>query len=129
MRLHFTPTLIPLLQFLSVQAPFSPLLHCFTGHLEKRRSGEIHPAALMDQVLSRPESQYDFVVPYNLIEERLDDDVDTEQHKAHRGQRFFKRSIRHYRHANTRWGAALENFSPMWVRKSTMNVVFPVLTA
>ncbi|KAF2169731.1 hypothetical protein M409DRAFT_52239 [Zasmidium cellare ATCC 36951] len=68
----------------------------------------------MNAVLSRPESQYDFVVPYNLIEERLDDDVDTEQHKAHRGQRFFMRSIRHYRHATTKWGAALEGFAPMW---------------
>lgn len=57
----------------------------------------------------------DFVVPYHIVDERLGDDVDTEQHKARRGDKLRRRSIRHYRHATTQWGAALESFGPMWV--------------
>jgi tellurite resistance protein TehA-like permease len=40
--------------------------------------------------------------------------VDTEQHKKRHGHHLRKRSIRHYRHATTKWGAALESFNPMW---------------
>jgi len=61
------------------------------------------------------EDGYDFVIPYHLLDERLGDDTDTKQHKAHRGQQLRKRSIRNYRHATTKWGAALENFGPLWV--------------
>lgn len=69
------------------------------------------------------EDELDFVVPYHIIDDRLGEDVDTEQHKARRGQKLRKRSIRHYRHATTKWGAALESFGPMWV--STNQDFFP----
>jgi hypothetical protein len=55
-------------------------------------------------------------IPWSLIDERQNDDEDTEQHKRRRGKKLHKRSIRNYRHATTEWGAALENFKPMWVR-------------
>lgn len=57
---------------------------------------------------------HDFDIPSHLLDSQLNDDEDTEQHKAHRGQHVRKRSIRHYRHATTRWGAALESFHPLW---------------
>lgn len=60
----------------------------------------------------------DFVIPYDVIDERVNDPLDTEQHKARRGTKVRKRSIKHYRHATTKWGAALEGFSPMWVCRS-----------
>ncbi|CAD0093454.1 unnamed protein product [Aureobasidium vineae] len=56
----------------------------------------------------------DFVVPWSYVDPDINDDGDTEQHKAHRNQQLYKRSIRHYRHATTKWGAALESFNPLW---------------
>lgn len=67
-----------------------------------------------------PEDGRDFVVPYHILDERVGDATDTEQHKAHRGTKLRKRSIKHYRCATTRWGAALEGFSPLWVRTASM---------
>lgn len=68
----------------------------------------------------RREHEYDFEVPWVLIDgekaNALDDDEDSEQHKRRRDLILRKRSIRHYRHAKGRWGAALENFKPIWVR-------------
>lgn len=55
-------------------------------------------------------------IPWSLIDDRVRDDEDTEQHKRRRGTNLHKRSIRNYRHATTKWGAALESFKPMWVR-------------
>lgn len=63
------------------------------------------------------------VVPYEVLYQRLDDDTDTEQHKGHRMQETHMKSIRHYRHATTKWGAALESFSPLWVRSGVKGVV------
>lgn len=60
------------------------------------------------------EDSHDFDIPFRLLDAHLDDDEDTEQHKAHRGQNVRKRSIRHYRHATAKWGAALESFNPLW---------------
>lgn len=62
---------------------------------------------------SRFSAEDDLVIPRSYVYHGLDDDESTEQHKAHRGQQLHKRSIRHYRHATSKWGAALENFSPM----------------
>lgn len=59
-------------------------------------------------------SDRDLVIPYSLIHNRLADDEDAEQHKACRGRNLQKRHIRHHRHARTKWGAALEGFTPMW---------------
>lgn len=68
----------------------------------------------------RHEHDYDFEVPWALIDgdvaNALDDDEDSEQHKRRRNQILRKRSIRHYRHAKGKWGAALESFKPIWVR-------------
>lgn len=58
------------------------------------------------------QDSHDFEIPFRLLDTQLNDDEDTEQHKAHRGQNMRKRSIRHYRHATTKWGAALESFHP-----------------
>lgn len=63
---------------------------------------------------SETNNSYDFEVPYDVLDDRLSQDVDTEQHKRHRGKTLRKRHIRHYRHATTKWGAALEGFSPLW---------------
>lgn len=54
-------------------------------------------------------------IPWSLPDDHLHDDQDTEQHKFHRGKKLHKRSIRNYRHATTKWGAALESFKSMWV--------------
>ncbi|KAF3052178.1 hypothetical protein E8E11_006750 [Didymella keratinophila] len=66
----------------------------------------------------RREHDYDFDVPWRLIDgevaHALDDDEDSEQHKRRRNQKLRKRSIRHYRHATGKWGAALESFKPIW---------------
>ncbi|KAH6618504.1 voltage-dependent anion channel-domain-containing protein [Boeremia exigua] len=66
----------------------------------------------------RREHDYDFEVPWRLIDgeiaHALDDDADSEQHKRRRNQKLRKRSIRHYRHATGKWGAALESFKPIW---------------
>lgn len=70
---------------------------------------------------SKTEDDHDLIIPYGYLDERLGDDEDTEQHKAHRGQNLRKRHIRHYRHATTKWGAALEGFGPMWVSQNTHN--------
>lgn len=68
----------------------------------------------------RREHDYDFDVPWRLIDgeiaHALDDDEDSEQHKRRRNQKLRKQSIRHYRHATGKWGAALESFKPIWVR-------------
>ncbi|KAK5999610.1 hypothetical protein QM012_005267 [Aureobasidium pullulans] len=56
----------------------------------------------------------DLVIPWSYLHPQIDDDVNTEQHKAHRNKNLHKRSIRHYRHATTKWGAALESFNPLW---------------
>lgn len=68
----------------------------------------------------RREHDYDFDVPWRLIDgevaHALGDDEDSEQHKRRRNQRLHKRSIRHYRHATGKWGAALESLKPIWVR-------------
>lgn len=64
-------------------------------------------------VTSRFSAEDDLVIPWSYIDYGLQDDEATEQHKAHRGHKLHKRSIRHYRHATSKWGAALENFSPM----------------
>ena len=65
----------------------------------------------------RREHDYDFNVPWQLIDGDMahapQDGVDSEQHKNRRSQGIQKRSIRHYRHATTKWGAALESFSPL----------------
>lgn len=70
----------------------------------------------------RPEDGHDFAIPWRYLDPNIDDDAATEQHKAHRGQMLHKRSIRHYRHATTKRGAALESFNPMWVCLSTGNM-------
>ncbi|KAG9205247.1 hypothetical protein G6514_008824 [Epicoccum nigrum] len=66
----------------------------------------------------RREHDYDFDVPWQLIDGEMarapQDGVDSEQHKNRRNQGIQKRSIRHYRHATGRWGAALESFKPIW---------------
>ncbi|THW94238.1 C4-dicarboxylate transporter/malic acid transport protein [Aureobasidium pullulans] len=59
-------------------------------------------------------NNHDLVIPWSYVDPTLNDEVATEQHKARRGQQLQKRSIRHYRHATTKWGAALESFSPLW---------------
>ncbi|THW30546.1 C4-dicarboxylate transporter/malic acid transport protein [Aureobasidium pullulans] len=59
-------------------------------------------------------NNHDLVIPWSYVDPTLSDEVATEQHKARRGQQLQKRSIRHYRHATTKWGAALESFSPLW---------------
>ena len=74
----------------------------------------------MNGDLTPAQTSHDFVVPYNILDGRLGDDENTEQHKALRGKNLHKRSIRHYRHATTKWGAALESFSPFWVRDLTI---------
>lgn len=58
-------------------------------------------------------NNHDLVIPWSYVDPTLNDEVATEQHKARRGQQLQKRSIRHYRHATTKWGAALESFSPL----------------
>ena len=67
----------------------------------------------------RQERDYDLEVPWKIIDHDLahglEDDEDSEQHKNRRNFNMKKRSIRHYRHATTKWGAALENFKPIWV--------------
>jgi hypothetical protein len=67
----------------------------------------------------RREHDYDLEVPWALIDgdlaHALDDDEDSEQHKRRRGLKMRKKSIRHYRHATSKWGAALESFKPIWV--------------
>ena len=67
----------------------------------------------------RREHDYDFNVPWQLIDGDMahapQDGVDSEQHKNRRNQGIQKRSIRHYRHATGKWGAALESFKPIWV--------------
>lgn len=60
------------------------------------------------------EDHPDLTIPFSLVDERLGDDQDTEQHKAHRGQNLSKRHIRNYRHATSKWGIALEGFGPVW---------------
>ncbi|KAL2031698.1 hypothetical protein VTO58DRAFT_107049 [Aureobasidium pullulans] len=60
------------------------------------------------------ENDHDLVIPWSYVDPTLNDEVATEQHKARRGQQLQKRSIRHYRHTTTKWGAALESFSPLW---------------
>jgi tellurite resistance protein TehA-like permease len=62
------------------------------------------------------EDGYDLSIPWTLVDTHPADSptADTEQHKRRHGQHLRKRSIRHYRHATTRWGAALESFKPMW---------------
>ncbi|KAJ4339422.1 hypothetical protein N0V95_007776 [Ascochyta clinopodiicola] len=66
----------------------------------------------------RREHDYDFDVPWELIDgdvaHALEDDEDSEQHKRRRGLKLHKHSIRHYRHATGKWGAALESFKPIW---------------
>lgn len=63
----------------------------------------------------RSDDDHDFFnVPWEYIDSHPADFNDTEQHRELRGQRLRKHSIRHYRHATTKWGAALESFSPMW---------------
>ncbi|KAG9564209.1 C4-dicarboxylate transporter/malic acid transport protein, partial [Aureobasidium melanogenum] len=64
--------------------------------------------------MSRFSADDDLVIPWSYVDYGLQDDEATEQHKAHIGQQLHKRSIRHYRHATSKWGAALENFSPLW---------------
>jgi hypothetical protein len=68
----------------------------------------------------RQQHDYDLEVPWKIIDHDLahglQDDEDSEQHKNRRSFNMKKRSIRHYRHATTKWGAALENFKPIWVR-------------
>jgi tellurite resistance protein TehA-like permease len=61
-----------------------------------------------------PQDGPDLHIPWAAVDARLADDEDTEQRKAHRGRILHKRSIRHYRHATTKWGAALESFQPLW---------------
>lgn len=68
----------------------------------------------MDPIHSTRSSDHG-LVPFDIIDERLGEDLDTEQHKARRGNKMKKRSIRQYGHATGRWGAALESFGPMWV--------------
>lgn len=63
---------------------------------------------------SSAQDRHDLLIPFHLIDPQLNDDEDTEQHKAYRGHYQKKRSIRHYRHATSRWGAALESFNPLW---------------
>lgn len=81
----------------------------------------ICPAALARAAMAhkRREHDYDFQVPWALVDgdvaHALADDEDSEQHKKRRGTMLRKRSIRHYRHATGRWGAALESFKPIWV--------------
>jgi len=60
------------------------------------------------------EDDRDLVMPYRIIDDQLYDEVDTKQRKQNRDKYLIKRSIRHYRHATTKWGAALESFRPMW---------------
>lgn len=67
-----------------------------------------------------PEDGRDFVIPYHVIDEHVGDTTDTEQHKAHRATELRKYSIKHYRCAITKRGAALEGFSPMWVRTTSI---------
>lgn len=62
----------------------------------------------------RAEADYDFDVPWEYIDSHPAQTDDTEQHRNRRGHHLRKRSIRHYRHATTKWGAALESFSPLW---------------
>jgi hypothetical protein len=67
----------------------------------------------------RNEHDYDLEIPWKLIDHDLahglEDSQDSEQHKERRNFKMKKRSIRHYRHATTKWGAALESFKPIWV--------------
>ena len=55
-------------------------------------------------------------IPWSLIDDRVHDDDDTELNKRRRGTNFHKQSIRNYRHATTKRGAAPESFKPMWIR-------------
>lgn len=75
---------------------------------------------LTSMAYKRREHDFDFDVPWRLVDEEfahaLDDDEDSEQHKRRRNQKLKKQSIRHYRHATGKWGAALESFKPIWVR-------------
>ncbi|EME47133.1 hypothetical protein DOTSEDRAFT_31619 [Dothistroma septosporum NZE10] len=63
---------------------------------------------------SPTEEEHSLMVPYAILHDRLGYDVDTQQHKRRQAQPSRKNHIRNYRHATTRWGAALESFSPMW---------------
>lgn len=69
----------------------------------------------MERFRSRgaPEDERDFVVPYHILDERVWDATDTEQHKTYRGTKLRERSIKHYRCATTKWGTAPESFSLM----------------
>jgi len=71
-------------------------------------------------------------VPWSLIDDRLATSLDTSQHKAFQANKSRKRSIRFYRHATTKWGAALEGFKPMWVcwqKKSQLSPVVQVCSS
>jgi tellurite resistance protein TehA-like permease len=61
------------------------------------------------------DDSYDFSVPWAIADaDGADQAADTEQHKKRHGHHLRKRSIRHYRHATTKWGAVLESFQPIW---------------
>lgn len=64
----------------------------------------------------RADNSYnDFSVPWSIADaDGADQAADTEQHKKRAGHNLRKRSIRHYRHATTKGGAALESFQPIW---------------
>jgi tellurite resistance protein TehA-like permease len=80
----------------------------------------------------RREHDYDFDIPWRLVDgdiaHALDDDEDSEQHKRRRNQNLRKQSIRHYRHATGKWGAALESFKPIWVRQDHLQTCTCFLT-
>ncbi|THW67141.1 C4-dicarboxylate transporter/malic acid transport protein [Aureobasidium pullulans] len=58
-------------------------------------------------------NNHDLVIPWSYVDPTLNDEVATEQHKAHRGQQLQKRSIRHYRHASTKWGCGVEKLQSL----------------